>query len=57
MTTETKKTIDQADQWAADYMAHEGRRNALIGVAVLIVATLATLGILYYFGSLATTGW
>ncbi|MFP4598506.1 MAG: hypothetical protein ACLFVJ_09645 [Persicimonas sp.] len=57
MTTETKNTIDQADQWAADYMAHEGRRNALIGVAVLIVATLATLGILYYFGSLATTGW
>ena len=35
----------------------ERRNRAIIGVAVLVLGALASVGILYYFGAASAVGW
>lgn len=53
-TTQSRKSGDDDLEHAFD---EERRKKIIIGIAVLVLGAIATLGILYYFGAMSAVGW
>jgi uncharacterized membrane protein len=53
----TSSDTQASEESLEDEFAEERRNRTLIGIGILIVAILATIGIFWYFGAASAMAW